>query len=426
MAGIGRRSHHLRSTVSTIISTSSNRPAGSAPTALFACTQHWNSSFQVGSHHIARCFAERGWRVAFVSAPISPMHLMGLGTDRAERLASWRSGGRIDAETGVWHYVPFAPLPWGTVPGLRGRRVVDAAWRMIRPLVAAALRRAGFDRPNLAYADHFLQEGLLQAASPRLSVFRRADNLAGFPGAGTDFAQRELEFARRVDLTLCTTESSATYMAKHGVRDVLIVPNGIHVERFLRDAPLPEEYRGDPRPIVVYVGAAEHRLDIDLMVRGMAELPQLRWVVIGPFVGSAAERLRAAGALLLGSRPHAALAGYLRHARVGIVPFSMTRNAELLREVSPLKVFEYSACGLPVVGTLGCQYPAVLPTPLEICASGDAFLQAVRRHAEGPRPRRPQPSQFAALSWSARLEPLFAWLDSRGLTAHLPPVYSAA
>lgn len=370
----------------------------------------------MGSHHIARCFAERGWRVGFVSAPVSPLHLVGLGTDRGERLASWRSGGAIDGDTGIWHYVPFAPLPWGAVPGLRGRRVVDVAWRLSGPLLGATLRRAGFDRPRFAYADHFLQEGLLRAASAGLTLFRRADNLAGFPGAGSDFAEREVEFARRADLTICTTESSAAYMASRGVSPTMIVPNGIQVDRFFGDdPPTPAEYLGDARPIAVYVGAAEHRLDLELMLRGIRELPRLRWVVIGPFVGDAAQRLRAAGALLLGSRPHDALAGYLRHAHVGIVPFSFTRHADLIREVSPLKVFEYSACGLPVVGTSGCQYPARLPTPLRVCSTPDAFLRAVRSCAEEPRPPRPGRWQFAELSWSARLAPLFAWLEQRGL-----------
>ena len=119
----------------------------------------------------------------------------------------------------------------------------------------------------------------------------------------------------------------------------------------------------------VYVGAAEHRVDIELMLRGVTELRHLRWVVIGPFEGAAGERLRAAGALVLGSRPHEQLAGYLRHAHVGIVPFSFTRHGELIREVSPLKVVEYAACGLPVVGTQGCQYPTDLPTPLAVCRS---------------------------------------------------------
>jgi len=388
-----------------------------APTALFASTQHWNSVFQLGSHHIARCFAQRGWRVGFVSAPISALHLAGLGRDVAERVASWRAGGSVDTATGIWHYVPFAPLPWGAAPIVRDRMLVPLAWRLCRPRLASVLRRAGFDRPQLAYTDHFLHEGLLRAASPELVVFRRADNLAGFPGAASDFPAREADFASRSDLTICTTESSLAHMTAQGVPHAMLMRNSIQLDRFFGEAPPPPEYLGDDRPIVVYVGSAEHRLDIDLVVRGVTELRQLRWVMIGPLDGALRERLRAAGACVLGSRPHSRLAAYLQHARVGIVPFSCTRSSELIREVSPLKVLEYSACGLPVVGTRGCQYPAELPTPLTVCNTGDAFLRAVKSFAEQPRPERPRIEQFRASSWSARLDPLFAWLDGRGLTA---------
>lgn len=398
-----------------------NLPPNNAPTALFASTQHWNSAFQLGSHHIARCFAQRGWRVAFVSAPASPLHLAGLGSDVAERVASWRAGGSIDAETGVWHYVPFAPLPWGAAPIVRNRWLVHWAWQLCRPRLASVLRRAGFDRPSLAYTDHFLHEGLLRAATPELVVFRRADNSAGFPGAGSDFTAREADFARRSDLTLCTTESSLAHMNAQGVERTLLMRNGIQLDRFFVDASLPPEYRGDDRPIVVYVGSAENRLDIDLVVRGITELRQLRWVFIGPFDTSLRERLRGAGASVLGSRPHRQLAAYLQHAHVGIVPFSFTRSSELMREVSPLKVLEYSACGLPVVGTRGCQYPTELPTPLSVCGSGEAFLEAVKSYAEQPRPERPSVAQFNVYAWSTRLEPLFAWLDSRGATVQHAP-----
>lgn len=388
--------------------------------ALFVSTQHWNSVFQVGSHHIARSFAQRGWRVGFVSAPVNALHLAGFGGDAADRVASWRTGGSIDEASGVWHYVPFAPLPWGAAPFVRSRGLVRLAWQLCRPELSSVLRKAGFDRPQLACADHFLHEGLLRAAAPELVVFRRADNLAGFPGAGGDFADRESEFARRADLTLCTTESSLAQMKDQGVRQALLVPNGIQLDRFFVDTSVPLEYGEDHRPIVIYVGSTEQWLDVDLLVRGVTELRQLRWVVIGPLECALRQRLQAAGARVLGSRPHQEIAAYLQHAHVGIVPFSLTRNGELLREVSPLKVLEYSACGLPVVGTQGCQYPDGLPTPLAVCSTGDEFLQAVRSFADRARPERPRIEQFRTYSWPARLEPLFAWLEGRGVCVRLP------
>jgi len=387
------------------------------PVALFACTQHWGSHAQVGTHHIARCFAARGWKVGFVSAPVNVLHLAGLGSDGAARAASWRAGGTVDPDSGVWHYVPFAPLPWATAPLLRAEATVRAAWALCRPQLATALRRAGFGRPHMGCTDHFLHEGLLTASSARLTVFRRADDLAAQPGAGADFAQREIGFARRADLTLCPTATGARYLQEQGARETLVMPNAVRLDRFFGDAPVPEEYTAQTRPIVVYVGAADHRLDVDLVARAVAQTQDCRWVLIGPLRPQSAERLRRAGAEVLGPRPHDRLAAYLQHAQVGVVPFSVTEHTALLAETSPLKVLEYAASGLPVVGTSGCQYPQGLPTPVAVCDSADTFIAAIRRFASRPKPPRPRAEAFAAHAWQSRLEPLFGWLAARGVAS---------
>lgn len=392
--------------------------AGAAPwQAVFACTQHWASPYQVGTHHIARCFAERGWRVAFVGAPVSPLHLAGLGEDAAARVAAWRAGPARDAASGVWHLVPFAPLPWGAAPVLRGRAWVRAAWAACRPRLAAQLRAAGFDRPDLACTDHFLHEGLLLACQPRRTVYRRADHMAALPGAGADFAARDAAFARRADLVVCPTPEGAATLARAGVLAPMVLPNGVRLERFMQPAAPPPEYQGDDRPVVVYVGETGPRVDLELLAAGARALPGCRWMAIGPVAPAAAQALAAAGVTVLGPRPHDRLAGYLQHARVGVVPFSLTQHAALIREVNPLKVLEYAACGLPVVGTAGCRYPEGLPTPLAVCTSAAQFIDAVRHHAAQPRPPRPSAAQLAPFGWAARLQPLFAWLEDAAAEA---------
>lgn len=413
-------------TLSATLRATGCRPAAekcAASTVLFASTQHWQSPFQVGSHHIARCFAARGWRVAYISAPINAWHLAGIGSDAHARVRSWRTGGTIDPETGVWHFVPFAPLPWGTGPVLRKAALMRVGWALCRPRLRRALAAAGFLQPRLACTDHFLHEGLLDAAEPACTVYRRADNLAAQPGAASDFAARDEDFSRRAELTICPTAMGVDHLAAQGIHHTLLVRNGVRLERFFVSAPRPPEYGSDPRPVVVYVGEAEHRFDLDLALAGVTRVDTCRWVFIGPFGSRATERLRAAGAEVLGPRAHEDLVGYLRHARVGIVPFSLGRHADLIREASPLKVLEYAACGLPVVGTAGCQYPDDLPVPLSVCASADQFIEAVRSAAAAPKPAAPDAPSFARFGWDARLEPFFAWLAHRGLATE--PVCSS-
>ena len=66
--------------------------------ALFACAHHYESAIQVGDHHIARRLVERGWRVAFIGNPVSPLHLLRRrDATLQERLANHAAGGRLHA-----------------------------------------------------------------------------------------------------------------------------------------------------------------------------------------------------------------------------------------------------------------------------------------------------------------------------------------
>ncbi|WP_040734027.1 glycosyltransferase family protein [Thiocapsa marina] len=388
-------------------------PGKTDRTALFICTQHWFSSLQVGMHHISRSFSKAGWRVGFLSAPIGVPHLLGAGGDASERCASSRMGGSRDPDSAVWHFVPFAPLPWGVSPIFARRSYVALAWLSARPGIRRALRGAGLLQPDFACADHFLHEGLLKAADPRISAFRRADNAAGFPGALSDFSQREADFARRSDLTIVTNCNSAQELAEKGVPHTLLVENGLLLDRFRTQRPSPTEYASDGRPVIVFVGAADARLDHGAILRAVSARSHYLWTFIGPFEGEFARRLQGAGALLPGPIPHDRLAGYLQHARVGIVPFSQTNATNLIRQVSSLKVFEYAASGLPIVGTRGCLYPNDLPVPLAICDSEQQFIDAIDRFVVAGRPAPPSIDAFDRYDWPQRLRPLFDWLGPR-------------
>src|SRR5258708_18974051 len=99
-------------------------------TVLFATTNFFASPFQVGSHHLAREFANAGWRVAFVSNPVSPLHWFGRGDAQVrQRWQAYRQGGQLDPATGIWAYVPAALLPPNPRPLLRSSAIARNWWR---------------------------------------------------------------------------------------------------------------------------------------------------------------------------------------------------------------------------------------------------------------------------------------------------------
>ena len=56
---------------------------------------HWHSFLQIGSHQYAKQFAKNGYKVAYLSEFISPLHYI-FAKDRAflkEKCRSWYKGG---------------------------------------------------------------------------------------------------------------------------------------------------------------------------------------------------------------------------------------------------------------------------------------------------------------------------------------------
>jgi glycosyltransferase involved in cell wall biosynthesis len=103
-----------------------------------------------------------------------------------------------------------------------------------------------------------------------------------------------------------------------------------------------------PQPIIGYVGNINYRIDMDL-IKWLAEHnPTWSFVFVGsvkPDVDLA--RLSAYKNLyFLGHRPYNDLPGYLHHFDVCLIPYRPLREMG-----SPIKLYDYLACGKPVVTT---------------------------------------------------------------------------
>src|SRR3990167_2008860 len=85
---------------------------------LMACSNPWNSVFQVGSHHLAHQLLHMGYEVAFISDPISPLHLA-RGKELKKRLQLYAQPS--SKQEPLWAYVPGALFTPHNAPLLRSR-----------------------------------------------------------------------------------------------------------------------------------------------------------------------------------------------------------------------------------------------------------------------------------------------------------------
>jgi hypothetical protein len=386
---------------------------------LLASPNHWESPFQVGSHNLAREFARAGWDVAYISDPISPLHLVrGLSADLRRRVRSWWQGGRPAGR--VWSYVPAAWLTPHNKPLLRGDFVHGHWHRWTWPCPVSLARRRGFAHVDLLYIDSLYQAFWLDAISYRRSVYRVADYNPHFEKYTPAARTQEERTAARVDLVVYPSQVLGAYAEGLGARRSLLLPNGVDFDHYARAAAPPPEYAAIGAPRAVYMGVMPDWFHFDWVARAAHALPWVSFVLIGPDRLARPRLAGLANVHVLGLRDYAALPGYLQHAQVGLLPFDPTRNPAGVAALNPQKLYAYLASGLPVAAT-DWEELRHLDCPVRCGATAEGFIAAIREAladggcAAGNR-------RFAAgHSWRCRMADLLdALAEPPGVAASAP------
>ncbi|HTY09015.1 MAG TPA: hypothetical protein VMF29_07610, partial [Candidatus Edwardsbacteria bacterium] len=207
--------------------------APNSKTALMACSPHWTSPYQVGSHHIARALVRGGWRVGFLSFPISPWHLLAdpARTRLAERFAIYRCGGIADCGNMVWAYVPGALVaPYGAFP--LSSRWVHRQWhRTTVPGLLPMLARHGLTDVDLLYIDNPYFGFLLPAIRHRRSLYRAVDNYSRFTYYAPAAAEQEAAIVRATDAVAYPAPGMRERLAAMGAHDLAYLPNGVDYQK---------------------------------------------------------------------------------------------------------------------------------------------------------------------------------------------------
>ena len=226
------------------------------PKALIASLDYWGSPYQLGGHHIARTLVRKGWDVAYVSHPISPLHLgAGLAPQTRARFRLYRSGGIHDLDGHLWAYVPGALLTPRMGPVLR-TEWLHRHWSALSvPPVAAAAKRRGFGAVDLLVIDSAIQGFWVDAVDHRRSVLRVADRLDAFDHIPHAMVEQERKIASTVDLVAYTAKGLETQVRGYEPKRILYLPNGVDAAFFAGALPPePAARAAVPHPRAVYVG----------------------------------------------------------------------------------------------------------------------------------------------------------------------------
>ena len=195
-----------------------------------------------------------------------------------------------------------------------------------------------------------------------LVVYHVVDEYSGYTGMSEEYRvilrRQEEALLRRADIVFVT--SPALYEAKRRYNPrTYLVPNGVDYAAFQAvvdgdDSP-PPVIEALPRPVIGYVGAVNAKIDLSLVLQTARRRPDWSFVIVGPVTSEEREDRSAYSELK--SLPNVLFAGrvdvtevprYIDACDVCLMPYKV--NA-WTRHVNSLKLFEYMACGKPIVGT---------------------------------------------------------------------------
>jgi teichuronic acid biosynthesis glycosyltransferase TuaH len=185
----------------------------------------------------------------------------------------------------------------------------------------------------------------------------------------------------------------------------VVTPNGVSPYVWAPDRRALDAMGTSAQPYAVYAGTIDGRIDLELVKEIISSPAISSLIMAGPIRNDAIRRrlLGIGNVRLIGTLAQERLAALIQNAAVGVVPHVV--NA-LTTAMSPLKLYEYLAAGLPVVATelppLHGHGPRV-----HLCSSRDQWPTALTNALKQVRLcGRERAAVVERLSWKTRLAPV--------------------
>jgi glycosyltransferase involved in cell wall biosynthesis len=221
-------------------------------------------------------------------------------------------------------------------------------------LIGMAARKIGMIDPVLWIYRPQYAVGLNYIRYSKL-VFDLTDDLSAYNKKPSIFAFVDScikTLARETD-QMIVTSPTLFEKYKNFTINCVCIPNGFDSALFNGSRhPPPADMTGIRRPIIGFVGVLFLFLDYDLIHYIVIKHPDKSFVFIGPTERSAEDGVakirKLPNTYFLGRKERQTIPKYVSHFDLCINPFKID---DVSRSVSPLKVYEYLACGKPVIST---------------------------------------------------------------------------
>ena len=197
-----------------------------------------------------------------------------------------------------------------------------------------------------------LTEAAMSTLQPKFTIFDAVDNWAEHSSyAGMkERLKKSYEYIKNNVDVIFTVADDLQNLFDHQ-KNVYWIPNGVDLKHYQKPWRLVNRDISDlPKPIIGYIGVIQNRVDLELIKYLAKENPHYSLVLCGPVWYrddfKALEEYK--NIHLLGFKHYEEAPMYINFFDVGIIPH---KKDNFISSTNPMKMYEYLACGKPVVAS---------------------------------------------------------------------------
>ncbi|MCB0208628.1 MAG: glycosyltransferase [Anaerolineae bacterium] len=288
-------------------------------------------------------------------------------------------------------------------------------------VLQTALKKLAMDRPIVWFSRPNMRDLLDEVPSARLRIYHVVDEYTAYSGLSQYRAERiaQAEQTMLTNVDMVVVVSPKLYEAKRPYNpNTYLVANGVDFSSYsqaLANPTLPDALLKIKEPRLGYIGLIGDKLNLTMVKDLVENRPEWSLVLLG--TDDIAKQAATWTALKVlpnvhHLKPVAAdqVANYVKGFQVGLMPYKQNQHAD---NISPLKLYDYLAAGLPIAAV---DIPAVraFGDHVHIADAPPAFSAAVAAALADQVPERRQARRDLAAhhTWEARVEQLSHLIES--------------
>ncbi len=191
-------------------------------------------------------------------------------------------------------------------------------------------------------------------------IFDAYDNLVFFPHNApilNALVKAYHEFVTEAKSWTTNSHKNMAYYKEHyGQANCHLIKNGVDIDKFQKQYTRPADMQNVKSPVIGFGGKITHLFDTELFNYCTEAHPDKNFVVVGQILDKEVfnKILKRDNVFYLGDKHYEEYPSYVTSFDIGIVPYV---TSHLESGVDSIKMYEYIAAGLRVVGTQGAGMP---------------------------------------------------------------------